>query len=485
MLIEEDKIQDYILQHSGLDLKENSLFPLKEVIEKRMDMRDCKSSDEYLQFLQFHQGKEKEFKELINELTIKHTFFFRNSAHFEVLEKKIIPEIISGKRYQSKKIRILSAGCATGEEAYSIAISLFESIPDPESWDLEVKAADISIDALEKVRKGVYNRNSIREVKSKWLKKYFIPLDDNNDKVRISEKIKKIVNIEYLNLIGNEYPAGFDIIFCRNVFIYFNRDTCNKVIDKFYKSINENGFLFLGHAESLLGISNKFKLEDYSLAMVYKKCSQKELKGQISVEILIPPVLEDVRSAELPAESEMPKLNTTQSIINPIELFIEARSYFEVKRYDKALKLCLETIKIDDDFEECRLLIVDIYANTGRLDEAIAECRKLLNKNPTFAFGHFVLAILFSKKGLSSEAKKQFNNALYLDDSICMAFFNLAVIYQREGDINSALREYRNTITLLKNYSDDDILEHSGGFKAGFIMESCIKSISVLGGRDG
>ncbi len=486
MLNEDEKIiSDLILQYCGLDFREHSSLNLQANIKERMSSKGIKSPYDYIQFLQYNKEKESEFIELLKDLTVQHTFFFRNKAHFSVLAEKILPETISNNLFYGKKIRILCAGCASGEEAYSIAITLFEKIPDPENWDLQVLAVDISTIALEKAKQGVYSRKSIREVDEKLLGKYFIPADGTKGLYQINDKVKAIVNIKYLNLLDEEYPTGFDIVFCRNVIIYFNFATSTRIIDNFYKIMNVNGFLFLGHSESLLGISNKFELEDFNTSMVYRKCSLIEIKNENPSEIPIPYQYDNLETNEIPPVAVTGMIANQENEKKSNELFIRARTCFEVKKYDEALNLCLESLKIDDKSQECQILVVDIYANTGRLDEAIFVCRKLLREDPDLIYGYFILAILFSRKKLFPEAKNYFKKVLYLDRTLCMANFNLAIIYQGEGDVKGAIKEYRNTITLLERFSKDDILEYSGGFKVGFVMENCMKNLTYLEEADG
>ncbi len=487
MILNEDEkiISNLILQYSGLDFREYSSLGLQANIRKRMSSKGIKSSSDYIQFLQYNEDKESEFKELLNDLTVQHSFFFRNKAHFSVLAEKILPEIISRNMFLDKKIRILCAGCASGEEAYSIAITLLENIPDPDNWDLDVLAVDISTKSLEKTKSGIYNRNSIREVGKICLNKYFVQIHDENELYQISKKVKSIVSIKYLNLLDKEYPTGFDIVFCRNVIIYFNIATTIMIINNFHRIINDEGFLFLGHSESLMGITNKFKLEDFKISMIYKKCSIKEINNQTTAEILSPCFMNNNDTDNVSAVIDAQMMINIQNDNKSRELFIRARSFFELKKYEKALELCFESLMINDSNYESQILIVDIYANTGRLDEAILECQRLILENPELTYAYFIQAILFSRKMDIPQAKKLFRKALYLDKTLSMANFNLAIIYQKEGDVKGAIKEYRNTLTLLKRFPKDDILEYSGGFKVGFVMENCIKNLTYLEEADG
>jgi chemotaxis protein methyltransferase CheR len=185
----------------------------------------------------------------LNRLTINHTYFFRNEAQFKALEERVLPELIERKRssvgrehvgrgtsnvqrptsYGTERptLRIWSAGCSTGEEPYSIAISLRETIPDIDEWDVQIFATDASEEALSRARRGIYGKNAVKPVSEERLEKYFTESADRDrsTKYEVRSTIKKMVTFNFHNLIEDEFQFGFDIIFCRNVVIYFEMDT--------------------------------------------------------------------------------------------------------------------------------------------------------------------------------------------------------------------------------------------------------------------
>ena len=208
-----------------------------------------------------------ELKEFLDSITTNLTRFFRNEAHFEALEKHVVPEIIKNiKKTSSGTIRIWSAGCSTGEEPYTLAMLMNETLPT--SWNFEVLASDISLKCLMTAKEGFYAESRIVGIPDKYLAKYFEKVDGGFKALpSLTSKIK----FDYHNLKHDSGQRNLDVVFCRNVIIYFDEAAQTEVIQRFWESMAPKSFLFIGHSESLFGMNTKFEFLKTEWATLYRK----------------------------------------------------------------------------------------------------------------------------------------------------------------------------------------------------------------------
>ncbi len=210
---------------------------------------------------------------LVASLTIGETYFFRNQAQFDALREQIVPELIA-RRSSIRTLRIWSAGCATGEEPYSIAMMLSELLPDPAQWQVHILATDINPQFLARAREGLYGNWSFRDTESRLRDIYFTP---EGNRWRLSPSIRQMVNFSRLNLVEPCYPAiingtyGQDIIFCRNVTIYFDEPTTRQIIERFYAALFPGGWLVVGHAEPQADLYQRFEVHNFPRTILYRK----------------------------------------------------------------------------------------------------------------------------------------------------------------------------------------------------------------------
>ena len=229
-------------------------------LSKRLRKLGLKSFKEYCQLLEYDENGE--FSRFINSITTNVTHFFREEHHFRYLEEKVLPEIITRKQASgNNRLRIWSAGCSSGEEAYSIAMVVREYITDFIRWNVRILATDLDSEILTLARQGIYPDQKLENIsperKIRWLEKI-----RNNDKtmIEINNHLKSFITFKQLNLIGDWPMKGpFDVIFCRNVTIYFDRDTRTFLLNRFADILADGGYLFVGHSESLHGITTRFK----------------------------------------------------------------------------------------------------------------------------------------------------------------------------------------------------------------------------------
>jgi chemotaxis protein methyltransferase CheR len=264
-------LRDFIHDYCGIFFDNGSKFLLERRLNRRLEQHRLKSFEEYYHYLRYDRRREEEIIILVDNLTTNETYFFREGAQLKAFSEEILPEIRE-KNAARKSLRIWSAGCSTGEEPYTIAILLLESGDWWRDWQVEIMGSDISQRVLHTARKGVYKKGSHRVTTPEMLAKYFV--DEGRGDYRIIDPVRRLVSFSYVNLLDpfkTSLIRDLDIIFCRNVIIYFDREAKKKVIETFYEKLRESGHLLLGHSESLINISTAFTLRTLQNDMVYQK----------------------------------------------------------------------------------------------------------------------------------------------------------------------------------------------------------------------
>ncbi|MGQ9629519.1 MAG: CheR family methyltransferase [bacterium] len=256
-----------IYDKSGLFFNEGKRLMLYNRIQKRCKALGMGSTYEYYRYLQESPNRDEEFVNLYNIITTNLTHFFRERQHLDALRDVILPEL-RGKRV-SGQMRILSAGCSTGEEPYSIAITLLEAMRYFKGWEMKVYACDICRDALDVAREGTYLLDSVKgSVEEGILENYFVRRGKH---VAVREEVKGMVEFYWSNLSKDEVPQNLDVIFCRNVMIYFDDDEKMRILEKFHRSLNPGGYLIVGRSETIYALTEEFDSLKVNDAFIYKR----------------------------------------------------------------------------------------------------------------------------------------------------------------------------------------------------------------------
>lgn len=273
-------IRDFIRNYCGIYFDDGSKFLLEKRLSRRVENYLLNNFEDYYHFLMYDKRRDEELTSVIEILTVNETYFFREFSQLKALSDEIIPEIGERKK-DRKRLRIWSAGCSTGEEPYTIAILILEKNLIPE-WEIEILGSDINQRVLHAARRGIYRKNAFRSIDDHYIRKYFT--DEGEGNYRIVDPVRSLVNFSLLNLVDPfkvKFVGKMDVIFCRNVIIYFDRDTKKKVINNFYDRLTEEGYLLLGHSESLMNISTDFMLRHFKNDLVYQKPTRSVLTGEM------------------------------------------------------------------------------------------------------------------------------------------------------------------------------------------------------------
>lgn len=252
-------IQNLVGRHTGISLSDAKRDLVYSRLARRLRALGMVHFKDYIHVLD--DENEDELIQFTNAITTNLTSFFRENHHFEHLAKTALPEIMK-RNAQSRRIRIWSAGCSTGEEPYSLAMTIRETVPATQGWDVKILATDLDSNVLERAQNGLYAEERVNGISKSRLRKYFMKgRGENSENVRVSPSLQELITFKQLNLM-HEWPikGPFDIIFCRNVVIYFDKPTQKILFERYANILHPEGYLYVGHSESLYRVTKKFEL---------------------------------------------------------------------------------------------------------------------------------------------------------------------------------------------------------------------------------
>jgi len=485
-----------------LSLPENIILPLSEFIAANLALHFPKERwddlerniisaakefgyndvEEFILHIMSSPLTREQVEVLAANLTISETYFWREPRSFEALEQIIIPDLIRQRQKGEKRIRIWSAGCSTGEEPYSIAIALNRLIPNIKDWNISILATDINPWVLRKAAIGEYTPWSFRGA-PQWLKeKYF--LQKTNNKLEILPEIKRMVKYEYLNLAEDVYPSSLnntnsmDIIYCRNVLMYFTPDRFRQVARGLYNSLLPDGYLVVSASELSLQNFPDFMPINIPDMVLYQKTSAKiENRYKYTMEatpagpVLFQPLLEPDHTAESiisqprKIENEILKTEVIPKQIDSV--YNESLKSYSQGNYADVI----DKLQKDDQNPEEQLLLIRAFANLGKLTEAIKSCEKAIAANKLDPRLHYLYATILQENNQLESAVKSLKHAIYLDSDFVLSYYSLGNIYQQLGNVKNANKYYQIVLAILNKCRQEDILFESEGLTTGRFRE--------------
>lgn len=254
-----ERIRALVYEHAGIYLSEAKSNLVYGRLSRRLRVLQLASFSDYLGYLQQHL--ETELTEFLNAITTNLTSFFRENHHFEALRSQVLQELMQARR-AARRLRLWSAGCSTGEEPYSLAMVLCETVLDQPGWDVKLLATDLDTNVLETARAGLYVEDRMRTVSRERLRRFFQRgTGANAGKVRVTPELQRLIAFNQLNLMESWPMRGpLDVIFCRNVVIYFDKPTQARLFERFADLLSSDGTLFVGHSETLNKVTDRFEL---------------------------------------------------------------------------------------------------------------------------------------------------------------------------------------------------------------------------------
>jgi chemotaxis protein methyltransferase CheR len=371
---------------------------------------------------------------IVAQVTVGETYFFRNSAQFDALRRQLLPELLA-RREATRGLRLWSAGCATGEEPYSIAMLLADTLPAAEGWQTSILASDINPHFLARAREGLYGAWSFRETPEATRARFF---REEAGRWRLVPEIRRMVSFIRLNLAEPSYPAiangtcALDIIFCRNVTIYFDEATTRQVIERFYGALAPGGWLIVGHAEPQINAYRQFETHNFPDTIVYRKPLSAPLfafdsaSGTFTAGTrpLLASARDRARPAPLPQPYQPAPRPTLQAplpaVAAPAEqppdvlatLFARARMHADQGEWAQAERACTELLGRDKLHVEGHFLLAQIYEHQGRLDDALASYRRCGFLDRGFVLGTLGMAEIWRQMGQLEDARRAYRSAL-------------------------------------------------------------------------
>lgn len=398
-------------------------------------------------------------KVLASHLSVGETYFFREKQSLDILGEQVLPQLLQSRRQNERRLRIWSAGCSTGEEAYTIAILLDRLIPDLKEWNITILATDFNPKFLRKAAQGVYGEWSFRDAPG-WLReRYFTNGKDGH--FEIHPRIRKMVTFSYLNFAEDVYPSlsnntsAMDVIFCRNVLMYFTARRAKQVAGNFYRALVDGGWLIVSPTETSHSLFSSFMPVEFPGAMLYRKMANAESKMQnpksrIS-EYQVPQSFRETEAAP-------PSLPVTQTepVVAVADIHVAQADQLPAPQPDE---------------RELPSRMARNCANQGRLDEALKWCEKAIAADKLNPAHQYLLATILQEQGRHDTAIQSLMRALYLDPDFVLAHFALGNLHQSQGRYRQAQRHFENVLALLRKHPPDETLPEADGLTAGRLAE--------------
>lgn len=472
-------LNNYISKQFGIYFKDSNIKDLERIILKNYKNFNFSNVTDFIKNLTNNKFSENDLIKLSTILTIGETYFFRDEKAFNTFEKIIIPKLIEKNKHK-KSIRIWSAAASSGEEAYSISI-LLKNNPTLKDWNCEILATDININSLNKAKKAIYTKWSLRNLNDLNINKYFNKLSKNS--FQLKDIYKNNVQFEYLNLAKDKYPSilnktnALDVIFCRNVLMYFNDKTARIIIKKLCKCVVNNGYLIFAPTDSFFIEDN----DEFSIcennSMIYKKQKPKnkinkfsyiEEKSNLNNQL-------KYKTKTSFKNYELSKINLNKTKQNK-ELKIKFEPKLEEKKEQKFSIFSLENLNemyknekyaeiinylqpiIDkhkplksDEMPSIYFTLSKCYANVGELQLAETYIQNALNYDKVNKIFYYFSGMIYLEMNNMKKAIEELKKSLFIDPDFLIANFSLANIYNSEEKYIDAKKYYKIVLKLLNN----------------------------------
>jgi chemotaxis protein methyltransferase CheR len=503
-----------VAERLGLHFEDGKLDFLADVLRQRMEATRCEHFSSYHDRIKPSASKSEEMRAVAEQLTVCETYFFRYLDHFRAFTETVVPDRIRAREH-SRQLRILSAGCASGEEAYSVAM-LIRDRPDLASWDTTIRGIDVNKSMLEKALQGRYTIWSLRETPPDLRTKFFRV--DGRDFL-LDGGVKLAVKFEERNLVKEDHlfweRNAFDIVFCRNVTMYFTPEATQSVIARIARSLTPGGFLFMGHAETLRGTSQDFHLRHTHETFYYQRRENCETRratvfqgvsaAKASAETTVPEVLDpsdswfsiiqraSERIASLTEEGSKAAIGGSENVVmqatnshiplpSPACDRTLAIELLRKERFTEATDLLRALPPESKADPDTQLLLGALLTNSGQLPEAEKVCERLLKLDELNAGAHYLIALCREHAGDRSAAIEHDHAAVYLDSVFAMPHLHIGLIAKRSADVETAKRELGQALTLLAREDASRMLLFGGGFSREALAEFCRTELRACGG---
>jgi len=476
-------LKSFLLEHSGLHFSHHNQRILERGLMRRIQALRMESLPVYFRYLTVTPDNYDEMNKLLGLLTVGETSFFRYRSHREAFIHYVIPKLLEQNKAH-RKLRIWSAGCSTGEEPFSMAILLLENFPELAGWDVQILATDINKRSLRKAREGLYGERSLRMMEDSLRERYFEKMDNH---FLISAQVKRMVRFDYLNLQTDNFLSensgikDIDLLFCRNVLIYFELETIRQIVEKFSQTLSSQGYLFMGHAETMQNVSDRFQrhhqhnaffyqrkesaaVQNVSARVVSKTFKLAENAVQLSVK-----TRGQLTAAAVVSSQEDPVKNIVRR--DPEQLYRDALTAFDHEKFTESTKLFEQLLEQQPTNPQALVGKGLLLANLGQYSDARIYCARAIKENDLLPEAYLLRGLILDMEGLLDRALVEYQKVLWLDPAFVMAHYLSAKAYDRLADAEKRLRSLRNTARVLEKSVDQSTIPFSGGLSRGVFLE--------------
>lgn len=472
---------EFLAQQIGLHFPPERWCDLRrgiEAVAREFGLQDAESCMQWLLSTPLDRNR---IETLARHLTVGETYFFRDPQIFDALQAHILPALIQSRRQCGQTLRIWSAGCATGEEAYSLAILVQRIIPDFRQWHITIFGSDINPHVLAKAESGIYSEWSFRNAPD-WLKNgYFRPTGKGHYEVMPS--VRKMVRFAYLNLMEDSYPSlinntnAMDIIFCRNVLMYFKPAFAAQVVRKHCLSLMDGGWLITSPTEASQTMPEAMEMVNFSGAILYRKnpsgltrslAAPVQVRSEPLEQIIISPVETIKRPMRKPAAITVDK---TSPAPRPSD-YQQALALYRQGRYGEAAAQAAALLSSEQNKVQTMNLLARIYANQGDLVSARQWCMQAVDADRLNPVGHYLMAVVLLEQGHTVDSMQELKRTLYLDQDFVLAYFSLGNLYRQQGRYKEAEKCFENALSLLNACPREELLPEAEGMTAGRLAET-------------
>lgn len=447
------RLKALVIESTGMAFYADKDEDLARIVAARLSDTGLAACARYLELISDPVLGRNEMDALVAELTIGETYFFRHKEQFDALREIILPEVLA-RNESSRSLRIWSAGCATGPEPYSVAIMLKRDFgPRIADWHVSIIGTDINQKFLARARDGRYDEWAFRATSDEVRRDCFVQV---GRQWQIRPEYKNCVSFQYHNLIRNRFPslldnlAGLDIIICRNVVIYFSRETVAQLVPCFHESLVDGGWLVMGHAEPNMELFRDFRTVNTPGAVLYQRTDRAVPAP--------PPVPKVVLPAPVPLRRPPPP----KPVVRPVPRRPEPPRPAAAPRSEG-------------------IAAIRALADQGRWAEARAACDSLIATDALDARAHFYRALVSEQLGALEDCETFLRRAIYLDRHFVLPHYHLGLFLWRRDDAAGAGRSFRNVLTLLQQLPDSHALEDGDAITVEQLRETVGMHLDLIG----
>lgn len=454
-----EEFSRFVEAHMGLHFPKEKWPDLERGLQHVCREFGCDSEEAFARHAMSSNLSKRQIEMLASCLTIGETYFFREKRALDAFEEILLSEFVRTRRGAGRRLRIWSAGCSSGEEPYTIAMMLKMLIPDLKDWNISIIATDINPHFLEKAVKGIYTSWSFRDVPEGIINRFFIKKGKDFE---VLQEIKEMVTFSYLNLMKDDYPSlinntnAMDVIFCRNVLMYFSPETVKAVAQHFHRCLTDDGRLIVSQTELNDEYFKGFKKVVHSGAMLLRKSD---------AAIPVSAINKISEMLHKPAKKE------TEPVVSDTGLYDIAGKAFDNGEYSKAEEVLGRLMRSSPGDTKALSLMARICANQGRLDDALRYIEEAIKTDNMSPGRHYLHSAILKEKGLKKEAMDALKKSVYLDADFALAYYSMGNLALGSGNMAEAERHFDSALLILKKHGYDDILPESEGMTAGRLID--------------